>query len=266
MGVIINPYAYATAGGILPDPSGPSPADLSDFQFWLKANNSTSFSGFTNNQEISTWHEGSGNARDVTGVLRTNKKPRWIETGGPNSYPCVLFIDTLGDGGHFTVPSFLTGFTEGHVWWVSKLVNDPPNFSDAAAPPCGDWGSGGDSYYNFISDSKIYNDFGTNTRKTTNNPTSSLASWHVGEVETSSGNWKQRINAATSGNDFFSTASNTVGWGTAPFLGRTATNGKYLRGWVAEIIFYSSIKGDSDRWNTIHTYLNNKYAFSLPTS
>ena len=263
--IILSGAGDVTAGGPPGDPSGASPSDLTGLEFWLKANNSTSFTGFANNDEISTWHDSSGNGCNATGVLRTNKKPRWIQTGGPNSYPAVLFIDAAGDGGHFTLPNFLTGFTAGHVWWVCKLVNDPPNVSDAAAPPCGDWGAG-DAYYNFNSDSIIYNDFATNTRKTTKNPDSSLAGWHVCEVESALGSWIQRINGATSGNDFFSTLVNTVGWSTAPLLGRTATNAKYLRGWVSEIIFYSAVKGDSDRWGTVHTYLNNKYGFSLPTS
>lgn len=263
--MIILSGAASLGSGNPADPGGPSPSDVSGLEIWLKANNSQ-FDSAGDGDQITTWNDGSGNSRNVTGVLRTNFKPRWKVTAGPNSYPAVLLHDSSGDGGYFTVPNFLTGFTAGNVFWVNKIVDDPPTVSSSQAPPCGDWGSAGDEYYPFDGDSKIYNAFGSTVRKTTNDPTTSLATWHVGETQTASGSFVQKINGALSGNDFFSTGTNTVGWSTAPFIARTATNTKFMRGWIAEIIFYSSVLSNTDRWSTVHTYLNNKYGFSLPTS
>jgi len=250
------------APSVLPDPGGVSPADLSGLEIWLKANNSQ-FVSFSNNDEItSTWNDSSGNARNATAVQRTNKKPRWIQSNGPNSYPSVLFHDVAGDGGYFTLPNFLGSFTAGDVFVVIKLALDPPNSSDAAAPGVGCWGSTDDSYYPFTGDGKIYDDFGTNSRKNAIVPGVALNAWRVVEIRTASGAWSYHID----GTQKFSTGTNTVAWGTAPKLGRSEGSAKFLRGWVAEIIFYSSVLSSTDRWNTVHTYLNNKYAFSLPTS
>lgn len=171
--------------------------------------------------------------------------------------------ETGGDGGHFTLTNWINpaGFTAGNVFCIIKCVNDPPPAADQAAPACGGWGSVDDGYYPYT-DSKIYDDFGTNARKDAIVTGGGLTSWHVLEIRSASAAWSLHLN----GTQKHSTGTNTVAWGTSPFLGRSAGSTKFMKGWIAEIIFYSSVLSSSDRWNTVHTYLNNKYAFSLPTS
>lgn len=263
MSFLLNPYSsFGAGGGGLPgDPGGVSPSDLSGLELWLKANSLTSLS---NDAEIATWSDSSGNGRDATGVLRTNKKPRLRTTEGPNSMPAVILVDSIGDGGHFTLPNFMTGFTAGNVFFVVKLTQNPVGLGvQDAASVTGDWGSGGDAYYHFPTDSKIYDDFGTTARKNAIAHTGqALTSWQTIDVRSASGAWSYHM----SGTQLLSTGTNTVGWGTAPKIGRVATNTKFMRGWVAEIILYSRVLSSSEKFNTIHTYLNNKYALGLPTS
>lgn len=247
------------------DPSGPSPTDLSNFQLWLKANN-TQFNGVADDTEITgTWNDSSGNSRNGTAVAGgdISTYPKFKQTGGPNSYPAIrMVIATGGRGGHFTLPNFLTGYTAGEFFAVAKLDSDPPP-TNAAAPPHGDWGTGSDAYYPWQNDSKIYDDFGTNTRKDAIVTGGGLTSWHVLNIRTASGAWSLWINGVQK----HSTGSNTVAWGTSPKIGRNNTvNQKYLVGLICEVFFYSAVLSDSDRWDTVHTYLNNKYGFSLPTS
>lgn len=249
-----------TGGGSNPgDPGGVSPSDLSGLELWLKANNSQ-FNSASDGDQVSTWNDASGNGRNATGVLRTNFKPRWKPTIGPNNYPAILFHESGGDGGYCTLPNFLSG-PAGNVFVVGKCVNDPPPFADQSAPFCGGWGSVDDGYYPYL-DSKVYCDFGTNSRKDAIITGGGLTSWHLLEIRTASGAWSIH----KQGTQLHSTGSNTVAWGTAPKLGRSEGSSKFLKGWIAEVIFYSAVLNNTDRWNTVHAYLNNKYAFSLPTS
>jgi hypothetical protein len=185
--------------------------------------------------------------------------PKFKQTAGPNSYPAIRMVASAL-GGWFALPNFLTGYPAGDFFAVVELDADPPA-GTAEAPPHGDWGTAGDAYYPWSNNGNIYDDFGTNTRKD-NIAVASLAQWRVYEARTAPGAWSNHLD----GTQLHTTASNTVAWSTAPFIGHTATNGKYLHGLIAEVIFYSSVLSNTDRWNTIHTYLNNKYAFSLPTS
>lgn len=257
----VNGQTISAGFVVPPDPGGPSPADLANFQLWLKGNN-TQFNGVATGTEITTWNDSSGNARDGTGVIANTKKPRFQQTSGPNSFPAVVMEDqdTDGQGGYFSLPDFLTGYTSGNVFCVVKLHADPPAVVIAAAPACGGWGTQGDPYFSF-SNGNIYDDFGSDTRKD-NIAAGSLAQWRCYEVRTASGAWSNYLD----GTQLHTTGVNTVAWSTTPFIAHTTTNDKFMNGWVAEVIFYSSVLSDSDRWNTVHTYLNNKYAFALPTS
>ena len=259
MSLIIDSFRLAA-----PPPSGPQPSDLSGLELWLPGN---SITGRSDGDTISTvWPDLSGHGRDATAVVLTTRKPLWKATAGPNSKPCVEMVtDSNGQGGYFNLPNFLTGFTAGEGFTVIKLVADPPS-SGGQAPGLGDWGQTTDDYFPFVSDGKIYDGFGATARKTTNNPTTSLTGWVLYNNRSASASWVSSINAATSGNDFFSTGTNTVGWGTAPRIGFSATNNHYVRGWIADVIFYGRILDDTtERKAVIHAYLNNRYGFSLPT-
>lgn len=262
MSAIINPFAFGGAG-FPADPGGPSPIDLGP-ELWLKANNSQFSSTADDAQITTTWNDSSGNSRDATAVAAGSPStfPKFKLTAGPNSYPAIrLVASAAGDpGGWFTLANFLTGFTAGEYFVVVKL-DFSPTVQDGATP-LGDWCSGtDDSYMTYTGDNKLYEQWGTTARKDAIT-ISGLDSWFVYNVRNAANAysiWKD-------GSSLFSTGTNTVGWGTAPKVARVTGGPKHLRGLIAEIIFYSSVLSDSDRWDTVHTYLNNKYAFSLPTS
>lgn len=238
----------ATAGG---------PGGLSDFQLWYDAAQET---GFSNGDEMSTVQDWSGNNRDGTGVVDNVLKPTYRSSDGPNSNPCFrLMSNTTSQGGHFTVPDFLTGFTAGHYFAVVKLDIDPAIISKCA-PPLGDWGSNttGD-LYPFPTDNKIYDAWGSNARKTTVDPSQDLKVWHVYEVRSASGAWSNYID----GSQLFTTGTNTVGWSTVPKVGGTQTNSNRLFGMIKEILFYSSVKSGADL-TTIYDYLETENGITLP--
>jgi hypothetical protein len=147
-----------------------------------------------------------------------------------------------------------------------KLEVEPPSTNARAGPTCGDWGSAGDEYLCFPSDGFVYNAFGSTARKNSIDPdvttAVTLTSWNVEEIRTAASSYIYLINAVEKRN----TGTNTVGWGSAPKIGRSATSSKNLVGMIAEVIMYNKILNDAtERKAVVHTYLNTKYGFSLPT-
>lgn len=244
--------------------SFPPPSTVLNPQLWLRGDFIT---GLSDGGTISTvWPDGSGSARDCTAVLGNTRKPIWKQTAGPNSQPCVEMISASGQGGWFTVPAFMTGFTAAEAISVEQRDSDTPGDS-FASPVVAGWGSDDDEYFPFSGDGKIYDCFGSTVRKTGNNPTTNLTSWMTFDVRSASASWVWSILGATAGNDFFSTGTNTVGWtaGT-PRIAHVNTNDKSMKGRVAEVIMWDRVLDDTtERKAVIYAYLNTRYGFSLPT-
>ena len=109
------------------------------------------------------------------------------------------------------------------------------------------------AHYPFT-DGKVYETFGTTVRKVTAaDVTPDLESWHHYNVESSSGNYKMRIDST----EVLSTASNTVGFPAAPKIGEGlsgASNGPK----IAEVLIYDHVLAALDRADVID-YLETKY-------
>jgi len=74
--IIINPYAYATAGAW-------DPSDLPSLAAWYRADLGVTESG----GNVTAWADQSGNSRDLSGG-----SPDLEATGGPNSTPTISFV------------------------------------------------------------------------------------------------------------------------------------------------------------------------------
>lgn len=250
---------FGAAGG-----GGPQPTDLANLELWLKAD---AITGLSNGDQITTvWPDSSGNGRDATAVAGSSgEKPTWQATGGPNSKPAVKFRDssnTTINFGWFSLPNFMTGFTAGDVFVVMQKLSKSNLSVNLCSPPLGDWGSTTDDFFCFQTDQKIYDGTGSTLRKTTVDPGDVTTTAFVYEVRTASGAWSNYKD----GTQLFTTATNTVAFNSAPFVGHTATNSKRYDGLTSEIIFLSRVIDDTtERKAVIHAYLNTKYGFSLPT-
>lgn len=169
-----------------------------------------------------------------------------------------LSVDAAG---WFTLPNFMTGFTAGDIFIVMQKITKTSVVVGRAGPPIGDWGSSTDEYYVFSTDNKIYDGTGSSARKTTVDPGDITTAAFVYEVRTASGEWSNYKD----GTQLFTTATNTVTFGSAPKVARSTTNTKKYDGYISEIIFYSRVLDDTtERKAVIHAYLNDKYGFSLP--
>jgi hypothetical protein len=135
----------------------------------------------------------------------------------------------------------------------------------AAADPAGAAGTSGLWEYSDVqathfpfTDGVVYDGFGSTVRKTTGNPTTTLAQWNVYGIVSKANEWTSRIN----GVQHFTTATNTVGWGTAATnaLGVSESAGStyYLSGHVGELIVYDSELSAANR-QAVEAYLMAKW-------
>lgn len=265
----VSPSSSASASvspssSVSPSAAGVLPTDVPNCELWLPV---SSITGLSDDVNVDTWPDMSGNGRDATRNNVAGDGPHFRTSGGPTSGNCVRFSTApTTHPRYFTLPDFLTGFSAGEGFAVIKLDQDPITASSEGGPPFGDFGSSTTGSVYPFTDGIIYDEFGTTVRKTTNNPTTSLATWHLFNVRSASGSYIWSINAATSGNDFFSTGTNTVGWGTAPRIGADNLTNRSIFGLGVEFIFFSRILDDAtERKAIIHQYLNDAYGFSLPT-
>jgi hypothetical protein len=238
----------AAAGGSF------TPADIATLALWLKADgtlwqdSARTTPVASDADPVGAWDDESGNGRHYTQATGGNRPT--FRTAVVNSEPVVRFA--AGSAQWLGGPDFLTGFSAGEVVVVVKLNADPP-FSDGGM---WDFGSTADSEHYCYADGNIYEEFGTTSRKSTGNPTPALNSWRRYGVWSASGDFASYFDGA-SGSPHYSTGTNTVGWTTAPFLGKSNA-GFYLDGDIAELVLSSAKLSSGDR-SSLDSYLATKY-------
>lgn len=227
MSFVINPFVFAAAGG-----GDITPPVTSGLGIYYHGDTDLTTDGSTPTADaglVGQWDDQSGNARHAT--ASGGQRPTWDADAfgagkGGVQFDSGLWLD-LPTG-------YLTGLTVAEVFLVCKILVDPPTDANKA----GIWTMGTDgSDQNDVypwTDGIVYMNFGSTARKTTNDPTTALTTAHVLDILTKSAEWTRRINNASSGNDFFTTGTNTVGWHASPKIGRsqqgassTAFNGFY---------------------------------------
>lgn len=177
-------------------------------------------------------------------------------TGQINGLPALQFD---GTDDYIELPNVFGSLTAAEVFLVVKLDADPPPVDTKT----GFWRlqnitSDPQALHVPFTDGTIYDGFGSTTRKTTVNPTLSMASWRVYQVASASGAWTSFMD----GTQIYTTATNTVGFRTADlWLGRSYTI-YYFDGVMAEILIYDHVLNSTER-GIIKTALAAKYALTL---
>jgi hypothetical protein len=208
--------------------------------------------GFNDGDQITTaWPDASGNSRNAT--PQGSPKPLY-KTNQINSLPAVYF----GGACHFTLATFMSGYTSGEVIIVAKRDEDP---SSSVGPLEQDWGSSTGSVGHWpYSDGTIYETFGSTGRHTVGNPSPSLTSWRTYNVRSATNAYSAHLD----GLQIYSSGSNTVGFYNGTHLiGYNRV--QYFVGHIAEIIFYNRVLTDSER-ETVYDYLESKYALTIASS
>lgn len=231
-----------------------TPNQLATLKIWFRGDDA----GTNDGDSVSTWSDQSGNGNDATAVTA----PTLDVATGLNGHKTVKF--TGASSQYFTLPNVLSGFTAAAMVAALKVVSDPGTGS-VSGPGGGilkvgsQGSSNGANEYTF-SDGNIYDDFGSNARKTVGNPTPSLTSYHLCSFHSQSASWKCFINAT----QLFSTGTNTVGWRTSNIWmghqqgGVGGTVLKYFDGNLAELCIFNEFLSDSNR-QKIEGYLAYKY-------
>lgn len=164
-----------------------------------------------------------------------------------NGNPSLVFN---GTNDYLTQADISAGLTAVEVFIVGIRDADPPT-----DPNAGFWKYGTSANEVLVPylDGNVYDDFGADARKTTGNPTASLASLFLYNITSSSSEWTLRIN----GTQHYTTATNTVAFRAAPMLGRSQSAHFYDGKFGAMIILNTS--ATADQRTAINAYLNTRY-------
>lgn len=242
----INPRR-ATGGG-----GGGTPDTITGLHTWHKAD---AITGKSDGDPVAQWDDESGNGWHLT--QPTSGLEPIYKTGIINGLPVLRFD---GAGARYAyADSVFGGLSEGEMFVVIKLVNDPPNVSSKA----GAWNFGSSSnrsHYPFT-DGVVYESFGSTARKNTGDPTPSLASWRLYNPASSSTEWTSRID----GSVHFTTATNTVGFPSSAIeFGSNYVGGtrEFVDGDIAELIIYDNVLSSAYR-TTVEDYIADKYGLTI---
>jgi fibronectin type 3 domain-containing protein len=210
---------------------------------WLRADTGVTVDGSTN---VSTWADQSGNNNSGTQTTAANR-PGYI-TGALNGLPVVRFVST--NSTRLALPSALMNSASGEMFLVHKsaLNQDASNTTGFHLI-----GSGGASNYPHYGG--IYDTFGSNAQKNTGRPLQPLDQYHLYNVTAKAGEWTNRINGLL----HYTTATNIVGFSTAPYLGYGGYY--YFSGDVAEVLIYGRALSAAER-ESVGNYLQSKYALA----
>jgi hypothetical protein len=221
-----------------------APTDISECKLWLDAGTLTGSGGGTGVGGTNFWTDGSGQGNHATAPAVDGFSPKCY-SGVVNGLNVVRFDGT--NTYSVTLPNFMSGFTAGSVFLVLK------DASGAGVESPTHWGTNGDSDYYPFGDGNIYVGDGSTARKSCGAPVTSLTAFHVFGVVASGSAWGLRLNQTSQ----FSAGSNTVGFPTAPALGRN----KWI-GDIAEVVVYDSALGTTDR-QSVEDYLGGKYGLGF---
>lgn len=193
------------------------PRDVTSAAVVLNLNARSDEMTLISSTHISVWKDQSGGGRDGSQGTDGNR-PIYSANGGPGGRPCVTFSATAnGSTGQWIAwGNVFSSLTSAEVFIVRKAASDPASpFPDEGA--IWHFGTNVNGDLAPFSDGNVYDAFGSTARKPTGDPTTSLASWHIYNVTSVSGEWTSRIN----GVQHFTTATNTVGFDTSALLGKT---------------------------------------------
>lgn len=150
----------------------------------------------------------------------------------------------------------LTG-TEAEGWLVIKTPIDPPTIAIKTVP----WSSGniGASGHHYpFTDGIIYEGYGTTVRKTTVNPTTTLAQFNIYNVSSKANEFVNRLNNST----LFSTTTNTVGFSATLEIGGQSNINHFFDGWIKAYLHFSTVLTTENR-TKVFRFLNYYYSVGV---
>jgi hypothetical protein len=209
----------------------------------------TTFCG-AGNGFVTTWYDQSGNSGLNATQSTAANQPQIVSSGSmilENFKPTISFLSGLS-GLNFNT------FTASSVnmFMIVKAKNDPPTDINSGFIKFGT--QAGSNVVNHFpySDSNIYDDTFSTTRRMVGNPTTPLNQLNIYNVLSTSTEWTAYLNI----NQIFTTGTNTVGINASPKIGsKDIAYG--MNNFISEIIIYPS--NQSSNRTGISTNINTYY-------
>lgn len=248
MGLIINPYIYAVAGGTW------LPTDLANLYAWYDADQQTE----ADLGGIATLVDQSGNGRNFTHLGSNQPLLKHSFVNGHHAVQlgenaAGAFQATRLDIGN----TFLASPTAAMMFYVCKAFADPSVTNRDGAVFGQIENHTGDTHIPYT-DSNIYTGFCSTTRRSVN-PAFGLTNWHIFAEHSATNDYAIWINGST----ILTSGTNTVGTSTNArrFGCGDASAVAAYRGQCAEAIFVNAIPSTLDR-QKVEGYLAHKYGLT----
>jgi hypothetical protein len=197
---------------------------------------------------VTTWYDQSGNANNATQSTAGNQ-PQIVSSGSvilENLKPTISFLSGLSglDFSTFTASAVT-------MFMIVKVKNDPPTDPNSGFVKFGTQG-GSDVVNHFpYSDSNIYDDTFSTTRRTVGNPTTPLNQLNIYNVLSTSTEWTAQLNTT----QIYTSGINTVDINSNPKIG-SQDIAYGMNNFISELIVYPSNQSSNTTGITsnINTY------------
>jgi len=203
--------------------------------------------GVTNNgSSIVTWLDQSGNNYHTPGETHTT--PPVAYTSQLNGHTIVEFTNNTAQGCWLAMSNVFSPLVACDVFMVIRCWDDPPAGATEVIASIG----AGDTRSFFPSQDGFINDcIGSTTLFRTVDPTPSLTSWRLYEVQATNNWWTNSLDTTR----LWGTNNNTVGFNTTPKLGHDVRPRAFD---LAELRFYTNVLTTSQR-SSVEQALKTKY-------
>jgi hypothetical protein len=182
---------------------------------------------------VSQWRDKSGFGRNAAQATGTNQ-PTW-NASLQRGYPSIFFAGASAPDKYMTLSTLSgNGWTSAEMFYVWRSTNDPTVGSNGGSP-VGQWGSSGTVDAEPWTDGIVYQGNLSTTRKTTVNPVTPLTQPNISNVRSAANDWSYWLNGVS----LYSTATNTVGFGSTPLIGFSTTAA--FQGYLSEIILINNV-------------------------
>jgi hypothetical protein len=236
------PITTRSAGG------GFVPTDIAGLRVWLDpsdAGSITEAAGLVSQWDslVNSYNaaQGTGSSQPTTGSVTINSLNALAFDGSD--------VLTLSD----TASTIMGASAAGTVLFVTKRNSDTGDAVPNAA--ISDWGTdGGNQDYEPYNDGTIYHGWGSNTRKTTGNPSADLSAVHLFTIITSASEWTYKID----GTNHYTTGTNTVAWSSSAPRLCVANGASNAARHLGEILMYDTALTGTDLTNA-QDYLSTKW-------
>jgi len=166
--------------------------------------------------------------------------PGTYAKAGLNNTPAVRFHTSLGS--YYYLPN-MAGLTAGEIFIAVKVDSDPP----PTTARTGLWDISTstegfpDTHFPYT-DNSIYDGAFSTIRKNAGNPTPSMTSPIIYNVSSATNSWTARINGSVQ----HTTGTNTVGFPSAPLLGK-GRNAFSLDGYIGFVAMFTRVLTTGER-------------------